>query len=160
MPLFVRSDDDSARVTFPPPFIYLGLLLLGLLADWLLGLELPLDWPVRIAGLVLLGGAGLAVGLPANERFRRVGTDVRPWKSSSAFVADGVYRFTRNPMYLGMALIYAGLAMTFASVAGLALLPVLLLIVQTQVIAREERYLEGKFGEDYRRYKASVRRWL
>lgn len=63
-------------------------------------------------------------------------------------------------MYLGMALIYAGLASGFDGPIAFALLPFVLIVIQTQVIAREERYLEAKFGEDYRRYKAEVRRWL
>jgi len=63
-------------------------------------------------------------------------------------------------MYLGMALIYAGLAIGFDGPIAFALLPLVLIVIQTQVIAREERYLEAKFGDDYRHYKAEVRRWL
>jgi protein-S-isoprenylcysteine O-methyltransferase Ste14 len=63
-------------------------------------------------------------------------------------------------MYLGMALVYAGLAISFDGPIALALLPLVLITIQTQVIAREERYLEAKFGDDYRRYKAGVRRWF
>ncbi len=63
-------------------------------------------------------------------------------------------------MYLGMALIYAGLAIGFDGAIAFALLPLVLIAIQTQVIAREEHYLEAKFGDDYRRYKAEVRRWL
>src|SRR5690349_8199667 len=73
---------------------------------------------------------------------------------------DRSYRWTRNPMYLGMGLIYAGLAIGFDGPIAFALLPLVLIAIQTQVIAREERYLEAKFGDDYRRYKAKVRRWL
>ena len=75
-------------------------------------------------------------------------------------VSTGPYAYTRNPMYLGMALIYAGLAIGFDGPIAFALLPFVLIAIQTQVIAREERYLEAKFGDDYRRYKAEVRRWL
>jgi protein-S-isoprenylcysteine O-methyltransferase Ste14 len=71
-----------------------------------------------------------------------------------------VTAWTGNPMYLGMALIYAGLAIGADGPIAFALLPLVLIVIQTQVIAREERYLEAKFGEDYRRYKANVRRWL
>lgn len=156
----MMPDADSAKVTFPPPFIYLGMLLLGLLADWLLGLSLPLSQSVRFGALGVLALLGLAIGLPANARFTRAGTDVKPWKATSAIVREGAFRFTRNPMYLGMALLYLGLALGLASVSALVLFPVLLVVIQTQVIAREERYLEAKFGEEYRSYKAAVRRWL
>lgn len=156
----MKPDADSAKVTFPPPFIYLGMLLLGLLADWLLGLSLPLSQSVRFGALGVLALLGLAIGLPANARFTRAGTDVKPWKTTSAIVREGAFRFTRNPMYLGMALLYLGLALGLASVSALVLFPVLLVVIQTQVIAREERYLDAKFGEEYRSYKAAVRRWL
>jgi len=156
----VSADDDSARITFPPPFIYLGILLLGLLADWLLGFSLPLTTAVRIGALVLPIAAGAALLLAAQTRFTRAKTDVKPWKTSSAIVSHGVYSFTRNPMYLGMALVYLGLALGLASPTPLVLLPVVLAVIQTQVIAREERYLAGKFGEEYRGYTARVRRWL
>jgi protein-S-isoprenylcysteine O-methyltransferase Ste14 len=156
----VDADEDSARITFPPPFIYLGVLLIGLLADWLLGLSLPVAVPVRIAVLVALLLAGAALLLAAQNHFSRAGTDAKPWKASSTIVERGIYAFTRNPMYLGMALIYLGLAIALVSLSALVLLPLLLVAVQTQVIAREERYLEGKFGDDYRAYKARVRRWF
>jgi protein-S-isoprenylcysteine O-methyltransferase Ste14 len=156
----VEADEDSAQFTFPPPLIYLGVLLLGLLADWLLGLSLALPMGVRVAALVVLLLAGAFLLLGARSRFVGAGTDVKPWKTTSAVVSQGIYAFTRNPMYLGMALIYLGLAIAFLSLSALVLLPLVLVAVQTQVIAREERYLEAKFGDEYRAYKARVRRWL
>jgi protein-S-isoprenylcysteine O-methyltransferase Ste14 len=156
----VDADEDSARVTFPPPFVYLGVLLIGLLGDWLLGLSLDVPSIARIAALVVLLSLGAALLLAARSHFTRAGTDVKPWKTSSAIVSRGIYAVTRNPMYLGMALIYLGLAIAFVSLSALVLLPLLLVAVQTQVIAREESYLEAKFGDEYRAYKARVRRWL
>jgi protein-S-isoprenylcysteine O-methyltransferase Ste14 len=153
-------DIDSASVTFPPPLVYAGMLLLGLSLDRILPWSIELTSIARYAGSGILIVAGLLFGLSAAGLFRKAGTDVKPWKATSAIVADGVYRLTRNPMYLGMALLYAGLGLFFSSLGAMLLLPVLLIIIQTQVIAREERYLEGKFGDEYRRYKASVRRWL
>ncbi len=156
----VNADEDSARITFPPPFIYLGVLLVGLLADWLLGLSLPVSVVARVVALVVLLLAGAMLLLSARTHFTRAGTDVKPWKTSSAVVDRGIYALTRNPMYLGMTLIYLGLAIALVSVSALVLLPLLLVAVQTQVIAREERYLEAKFGDEYRAYKARVRRWF
>src|SRR5688572_16371575 len=83
-----------------------------------------------------------------------------PSQPTTVIATTGPYRWTRNPMYLGMALVYAGLAIGFDAPIAFALLPLVLIAIQTQVIGREERYLEAKFGDDYRRYKAEVRRWL
>ena len=111
-----------------------------------------------LASILCLGGialVGWALGL-----FRRAGTRAEPWHPSSALVLDGVYRFTRNPMYLGMAAIYAGIALIFDSAVSLLLGIPLILIIQRTVIAREERYLTARFGDDYRRYMSQVRRWI
>ena len=85
---------------------------------------------------------------------------MEPWRPSTALVTEGVYRFTRNPIYLALALLHLGSALAFDSALALASLPFALAAVQAGVVAREERYLEGKFGDEYRRYKSSVRRWI
>ena len=154
-------NDESAHagVRFPPPLIYLFLLLIGLGIDWATDfprLRLPASWLIGAVPIL----AGLALIVAAVGLFRRHDTPPEPWRPSSAFVSSGIYRRTRNPMYLGMALIYLGLALGLESLAALLLLPVALVIIQTQVIAREERYLDVRFGDDYRAYRARVRRWL
>ena len=152
---------DSADVRFPPPFVYLGALLLGLAAEWLVPMRsFGIDWRLLVSTGALLLVAGAAVMLAAAGLFRRLGTNVRLSQPTTVIATTGPYRWTRNPMYLGMALIYAGLAIGFDGPIALALLPLVLIAIHTQVIAREERYLEAKFGDDYRRYKAGVRRWL
>jgi protein-S-isoprenylcysteine O-methyltransferase Ste14 len=153
-------DNDSAKVSFPPPLIFVGTLLLGLALDRLMPWSLEFTWIGRYVGGGLLIAAGLLIGLSAMGLFRKVGTDVKPWKTTSTIVADGVYRFTRNPMYLGMAMLYSGFAFALSSLGAFFILPILILIIRTQVIAREERYLESKFGDEYRTYKARVRRWI
>src|SRR3954469_24103498 len=151
---------DSAGVRFPPPFVYLGALLLGLAAERFFTLRsFGIDWRLLVATGALLFVAGAAMMLAAAELFRRLDTNVPPSQPTTLIATTGPYRWTRNPMYLGMALIYAGLAIGFDGPIAFALLP-LLIAIQTQVIAREERYLEAKFGDDYRRYKTEVRRWL
>ncbi|WBY09583.1 isoprenylcysteine carboxylmethyltransferase family protein [Sphingomonas sp. 7/4-4] len=155
-------DQDSARVKFPPPLVFLGTLLIGLTLGHVLGdprvpipshnLQNLLGW----LGVVL----GAALVLSASSLFRQRGTYARPWKTSSALVTDGVYRLTRNPMYLGMALLYAGIALIVDNLVALLLLVPLVFVIQREVIAREEAYLEGKFGERYRTYRDSVRRWI
>lgn len=156
----VNPDEDSAKVGFPPPFVYLGFWLLGLLIDRVGGFALPLHLPVRIAGVAVLVTLGLLVIFAAMFRFRQAGTNPEPWKTSSVFVRRGIYAITRNPMYLGMALAYLGLTLGSASLSALVLFPVVIAAIHTQVIAREEKYLTAKFGDEYLGYKASVRRWL
>jgi protein-S-isoprenylcysteine O-methyltransferase Ste14 len=113
---------------------------------------------------MVLGGAlfavGLAVPLIASAQFRAADTDVRPWKPSATLVTTGLYRYTRNPMYAGMTLIFAALALLADSVITLILLPPLMVLITAAVIKREEHYLEITFGDEYRRYKRSVRRWI
>ena len=154
-------EPDSAGVRFPPPFIYLGALVLGLAAKRFVTLRsFGIDWRLLATTGVLLFVAGVAMMLAAAGLFRRLGTNAPPTQPTTLIVTTGPYRWTRNPMYLAMALIYAGLAIGFDGPIALTLLPLVLIIIQTQVIAREERYLEAKFGDEYRRYKVEVRRWL
>ena len=157
----MESGPDHAGVRFPPPFIYLGVLLIGIAAEWFVPLRrFGLDRTLLIilgVGFVL---GGILLAMTAIGLFRKAGEQPEPWTVTNAIVTDGIYRHTRNPMYLGMALLYVGLALIADSPVALILLPVVLVIVQTQVIAREERYLAGKFGEPYLDYKRRVRRWL
>jgi protein-S-isoprenylcysteine O-methyltransferase Ste14 len=157
----MKADEDSAPIRFPPPFIYLGMLLIGLAAERLVPLRsFGLDRPILVAIGAALALAGLAMGLVAMGLFRRSGENPEPWTTTHQVVTTGLYRYTRNPMYLGMALLYFGLALALDAPLALMLEPVVLLLVQTQVIAREERYLAAKFGEAYDAYRRQVRRWL
>lgn len=148
-------------VVFPPPLIYLGFLLLGwgierMFLDLDLGLATevrrPLALALVVAGLVLDGWAG---GL-----FRRHRTAVEPWKPASALLLEGPYRFSRNPIYLGFAVAYAGFAVGMDSPVALVLLAPCLVLVDRFVIRREETYLAARFGESYSAYRRSVRRWI
>jgi protein-S-isoprenylcysteine O-methyltransferase Ste14 len=113
-------------------------------------------WPVG-AGLLV---AGLALMWSFVAAFRRARTDINPGKPTTAIATDGPYRYSRNPGYLGMAFAYAGIAvLAGAPWAFVPLIPTLI-IIDRGVVAREERYLEGKFGSQYVRYKARARRWL
>jgi protein-S-isoprenylcysteine O-methyltransferase Ste14 len=155
------SRPDNAGVRLIPPLVYVAGLLIGYLVWWL--------WPVPIIpgqdGLArILGGlfviAGAAAMVSALATFHRIGTAVVPVRPASALALAGPYRFTRNPMYLGLAAAHAGIALIGNALWPLiALIPVIWLI-QTQVIAREEAYLERRFGGDYQRYRTRVRRWL
>jgi protein-S-isoprenylcysteine O-methyltransferase Ste14 len=157
----MASTGDNPGVIAPPPLLFLGALALGAAVDFgLFRVPTELPGPLRFGAGAILAAAAAALLVGALGRFRRAGTAVEPWRPSTVLVTDGVYRFTRNPIYLALALLYVGLALAADSVVALCLLPPLLALVQVGVIAREERYLEGKFGDKYRRYLASVRRWL
>lgn len=164
---------DHPGVIAPPPLIYIGFLVLGwgLAAlgarpeaaaaglGWLdTGFGLTTELRRGIALPLIFGGLlldGMAAGL-----FRRHDTAVEPWKPSTALVTEGLYRFSRNPIYVGFAVTYAGLAIAMDSVLALALLVPCLAVVDRLVIAREERYLADRFGAAYAAYRARVRRWL
>jgi protein-S-isoprenylcysteine O-methyltransferase Ste14 len=152
---------DTPGVIAPPPLLFLGGLALGAGVDFgLLRVSTGLPGWFRLGAGAALAAAALGLAAGALGRFRRAGTAVEPWRPSTALVTDGVYRFTRNPIYLAMAVLYAGSALALDSAVALALLPPVLALVQVGVIRREERYLEARFGDEYRRYRASVRRWL
>ena len=93
-------------------------------------------------------------------KFKDVGTTVRPDRAASTLVIAGPYKISRNPMYLGLALVYLGIAIAAQSVWALILLPVVLAIIQRQAIEPEEAFLEKRFGANYIGYKEMVRRWL
>ena len=150
---------DTAGVVAPPPLIYLAGLIIGLVLDALLPQgELP--WAVRwiLGGALALGGVALLLSF--NTAFVRRGTAVEPWKPTTAIVTTGPYRITRNPAYLGMALLYIGITLLADVPWALLILPVVIVVIDRMVIAREERYLERKFGREYLDYRARVRRWI
>lgn len=152
---------DGANVRFPPPLIYLAGLALGLAADRFLNLPgLGIKLATRSVAGVAIDVVGFLMMFAGAGLFLRRRTAILPFKPASALVTSGILAWTRNPMYLGMAVFYVGLAVTFNSVAPLVLLPLALAIVQTQVIAREEAYLERAFGDEYLAYKARVGRWF
>lgn len=151
------TDDTAPAVRFPPPLLFIGLVAIGALIDRLApwpALQVP--WPVG----AVLTAIGAAVIVAAMQRFRATGENAVPWTGSDAMIANGIYRYTRNPMYLGMAVMQAGLALLLGSITALVLVPVSIAIIQTQVIAREEAYLTGRFGASYQDYCRRVRRWL
>jgi protein-S-isoprenylcysteine O-methyltransferase Ste14 len=156
------TDTATAGVIARPPFLFLGALLVGFVADWLLPLPLatagisPFHW---IAGglLIVLGLAFFAAGI---RNFSRAGTPVPTNEPTCALATAGIHGWTRNPIYLGMFLIYAGIGVAALSPWVLILTLPLFVTIRYGVVAREEAYLEGRFGEAYRDYKSRVRRWL
>lgn len=155
----VRETSSRGPLRFPPPLLYFA----GFMAGLGLELALPTAQPaggVRIAAGAVAVAALLGLDTAATIRFARAGTPVNPMKSASALITSGPYRLTRNPMYLGMAVVYAGLAVATGVLWALAALPLVLFAVDRLVIAREERHLLAVFGAPYEAYRARVRRWL
>jgi protein-S-isoprenylcysteine O-methyltransferase Ste14 len=153
---------DHPGVIAPPPLIALATLLLGLFLSWLMPvyvLATLLSLWERIALGAVLVIAGCALPIAARQRFRDLGTNVNPWKPALHLATTGVYRYVRNPMYVGLMLLVGGFGIAFASDWTLVLLVPMAFVLRHGVVLREERYLEAKFGDDYRRYKARVPRW-
>jgi len=153
------SDTSGVRVL--PPLIYAGLFLAGYAVHRFVPLRLWGDVPplARLVGWGLVA-AGVLLAASAVWLFRRAGTTPNPTRPTTALVLHGPYRFTRNPMYVGLGCCYLGAALLVNSAWPFALFPAVIVLVQGWVIAPEEAYLERKFGAEYRAYRARVRRWL
>jgi protein-S-isoprenylcysteine O-methyltransferase Ste14 len=146
-------------VITPPPFIYLIALAIGLLVDWLYPFQvLPTPFAIGI-GLLLIAAAGPIV-ISALGVLSRAKTTFDVRKPTSAIVTNGPYRFSRNPSYVSLTLLYGGIACLVNSLWVLLMVVPAVTVMHFGVIKREERYLEAKFGDEYREYKTTVRRWV
>ena len=152
---------DGAAVRVPPPLDFLGAVIAGVLVHGFVA-PLPMDLPLvsRIAAGTVVTAAGLAFMGLAMSLFRRTGQDPKPWATTPEIISSGIYRFTRNPMYVGMALIQIAIGIGLANWWVILAVPVSLVLVYLTAIRHEEAYLERKFGSAYTDYKMSVRRWL
>jgi protein-S-isoprenylcysteine O-methyltransferase Ste14 len=150
---------DHPGVVEPPPFLFLGTLAAGLLLDRALPLPFVPKAVSRIAGTSSLL-KGVVIFTWAFRTMKGAGTNVDVAEPATSLVASGPYAYSRNPIYLGLALVYGGLATLSRAPITLALLAPLLAVMQRGVVEREERYLERKFGASYVAYKSRVRRWF
>jgi len=142
-----------------PPVYFLG----GLIAEVLLAAAFShhtfTGMYVQIIGaLSILVGIGL--NIRGSGQFERVGTPIRPGSTGGILVTDGVFRFCRNPMYLGMGLVLLGLALFLGSAIALIVIPIFVVLIDRRFVLMEERILEEEFGKDYRKYCDEVRRWV
>jgi protein-S-isoprenylcysteine O-methyltransferase Ste14 len=150
---------DRAGVIAPPPLIYLGAIVGGALLERVWRWELPTErWGPVVGALLIV--AAIVLFVPAVLAFRRAGTPPEPHKPTTAIVTSGPFRFTRNPIYLSFTLAHVGIALWAASGWILVLLIPALAFIRLGVIAREEKYLERKFGAAYVEYRRRVRRWV
>jgi len=153
---------DTPGVIAPPPLIALIVVVVGLALDRLLPayvLTVLLSfWTRVVIGVSLAAGGGI-IALAAERQFKAIGTHVPPWKPTLALATTGIYARVRNPMYVGLALLTAGIGVGLASDWILALLVPAAWVMHFGVVRREERYLEAKFGDPYRAYMARVPRY-
>ncbi len=139
----------------PPPLVFAGAIVVGMFLPDLR----PSMLASAPAGAVLIV-LGLALGAWAVGWFRRTGQDLKPWTPSPELIIRGPYRVSRNPIYLAMTLLTLGIGGLLARGWIAVLAPLVLLAVHFSAVLPEERYLEEKFGEPYRQYKATVRRYF
>lgn len=159
MPTGLPPEEDRPGVPIAPPLLFVLPILASLAVEWLAPTSFvhgTLRW---IFGALILC-AGLALNIGGFITQKRAGTDPIPFNPSTRIVAHGLYRFTRNPMYIGFALCTLGLAILVDSTWMVLVVPLGLVLVDRMVITREERYIELKFGEEYLNYKRRVRRWI
>ena len=151
---------DTAQVIIPPPLAWGLAIVAGLALKWLVPLPfLPADLPTGWLGAIVFVLA-LALGVWAIITMTRAGSNVPTNLPTTTIVESGPYRFTRNPIYLGMFLVLTGLAIAFDNLWLLIMLLPFALVIRYGVVAREEAYLERKFGDVYLDYRSRVRRWL
>jgi protein-S-isoprenylcysteine O-methyltransferase Ste14 len=152
--------EAAAGAPLPPP----ALLVVSILLGFLLGRWAPVPLPLsvaagRVAGAVLLIG-GLVLGVAAMRALAGAGTSPIPHRPSRTLVARGAYGVSRNPLYVSMALVLGGVALVARSAWHLVMLVFFLAAIDRLQIRREERYLEAKFGDEFRAYRSRVRRWI
>jgi protein-S-isoprenylcysteine O-methyltransferase Ste14 len=148
-------------VAFPPPLLFVA----GYALGWWIGRISPIGAgaapiPVLEVAGAIVAGAGLAIAAWAMSTFALSGTAIMPNQPASTLVVHGPYRYSRNPMYVALTLLYVGLVLVTRTWWALPLLPVVLVLLFKTVIAREERYLGTEFGEAYTDYTRRVRRWI
>jgi len=150
---------DKADIIAIPPLIYAAGLLLGLFIHFIYRIKfLPQTISMWVG--ILLISVSIPIALSAVRALARAKTTFDVRKSTTAVVTDGTFRFSRNPMYLSLTLLYFGIASLINSLwIAIFVLPVIV-VIQLGVIEPEERYLERKFGDEYLRYKSRVRRWI
>lgn len=159
----MSSQDDKPNVIMLPPLIFGLAIIVTVALDRLMPQRALPHWTSSEWTFwpgVALAAAGISLGVAAIAEFRRVRTNISPHLPALQLVERGVYRLTRNPMYLGMILLFAGLVLVFGLAAGPVTLPLFALTLHWGVVRREESYLTGKFGKPYLAFLGRTRRWL
>lgn len=154
-----RVTRDKAHRGPVPPVFFLLALAAALIAHRYAPTAQLIKAPWTYLGLLFMA-AGFTMAIVSAGAFVRAGTPVVPFRETTALVKTGFFRFTRNPMYLGMVLVLLGVNVLLGSLSPFVFLPLFIWIIQRRFIDHEEKLLEQKFGPDYIQYKKRVRRWL
>ena len=144
---------------FYPPVLLLVAVVLMVALHYVLPVARWLAWPWRALGALPIAVAVL-VGFWGAVQFRRHDTTIIPFEQSTGLIAEGPYRYGRNPLYLSMTLILVGLWILLGSLSPAVVVPLFVWWISSRFIANEERHLEAQFGRTYLEYKTKVRRWL
>ena len=155
----VDGKENHANVHFPPPLIHLIAIMIAVGIDARFPLVLPASGQTTMFGAILMILSVLIAG-SAFRQFARNDNPVPPNQPVKGLMEEGVFRFTRNPLYLALGLLHAGIGLISGNGWVLITLLPVLLVVRYYVIAREEAYLTRRFGQDYLDYQARVRRWF
>ena len=149
---------EKKRKIIPPVYLLITLILM-----WLLQYSLPvyqyLHEPVAYLGIVLVF-CGIIISAVSAGMFKKADTGIKPFDDATALITTGFYRYTRNPMYLGMFLMLFGVAFLLGGIGALFPIPVFILIIRNHFVLGEERFMEAAFGQQYIEYKSTVRRWI
>lgn len=159
MPLEIPPEQDRPGVPIAPPLLFVLPILASIPLEWLYPTSFAQGFVRWISG-GLFFAFGVALNISGFVTQRRAGTDPIPFNPTTRIVTHGLYRFSRNPMYIGFALWTFGIAILVDSLWMLGAVPIGLVLTDLLVVQREERYLERKFGEEYLAYKRQVRRWI
>jgi len=155
-----QEDVETPGVKIPPPLIVLGILLAGLGVDYVFKAGFSDEaWWLQIAGMVLVI-LGLALNLWSAVMYRKASTNILPNAADSNLIETGPFVWSRNPIYLGMLIVFVGISFILNAPLALLFAPLAWFVLRFYVIAREEAYLLGRFGGEYTSYQARVRRWI
>ncbi len=150
---------NHVQVPLPPPIIFLGYLVSALVLQWAVPFPLPWPIPLRLLGGVLLI-AGLLLASTAVREMRRLHTTPDLHQPVTALVTTGPYRLTRNPIYLGLLLIFLGFTLLAGTLWGILISPFLIGTMTRWIVHAEENYLSDRFEDEYDAYRGRVRRWI
>jgi len=149
--------NPPSRILPPTYFLIAGAVMIAL--HLLLPIERLFGWPWRLLGAPLVV-AGVALAVLADQEFKKARTPVKPFELSTALITVGPFRYSRNPMYLGMLIVLVGLFLSLGTLTPLLVVPVFFWLIETHFVEPEEKMLEIQFGDAYLDYKRQVRRWL
>jgi protein-S-isoprenylcysteine O-methyltransferase Ste14 len=159
----VADEEEKATtrwVPMPPTYVWAAIVLMVALHFVCPGIKRLVPWPYNWIGGAVVIVAGIALAWVPELQFRKVGTEIKPFRDSSHLVTTGLYRISRHPMYLGMALVLVGVFVVLNSLVPAIVIPAFVVVITIRFIIPEERDMARQFGEQYLAYKRKVRRWI